>query len=227
MNPFDSLRSLERAAIFFVILLLLAVFFAGRASAQTSPTLTFTAELTRGVETITPKLTWSTTPAADSCTASGDAAWTGTKPGAGSVTLPAVNTSKTYSLVCSWPGDTARLSWTAPTQYTNGDALTVAKYTVASGTVQGDVQNPNLPSTVRVDEILSTLTFKQLTDLGAPGTYYFCLRAFDAAGTASDCSRKADGTLPSKVITADAAQTRTVTVTVDPKPKAPGALTVE
>jgi hypothetical protein len=70
--------------------------------------------------TLTPTLTWSTTPAAASCTASGDAAWTGSKAASGTVTLAnfPTTTAKFYALVCNWPGDTqALLTWTPPTQF--------------------------------------------------------------------------------------------------------------
>lgn len=104
-----------------VLLCVGAMFCAASANAQT-PTLTFTLEAssTDG-STVVPKLTWSTSPAAASCTASGD--WTGTKAASGNETLAAVSASKSYTMLCTWPGDlTCRLSWVAPTQNNNGTA---------------------------------------------------------------------------------------------------------
>lgn len=219
-------RALARFFLFVAIVLMALAFFAGRANAQAAaPTLTFTAELTRGVESVVPKLSWNTIPAATSCTASWD---TAAKTGTGTATLPAITASKTYTLACTWPGDVeADLKWTAPTTYTDGTQLTVAKYTFAYGTVQGDVSNTVPPAGVKTATITAPATAHHLSNVGAAGTYWFCGRAWDAAGLASDCGRKLDGTLPSKVITGSASQTRSVAITVDPKPAAPTNFTVE
>lgn len=66
-----------------------------------------------------PNLTWSTTPAAASCAASG--AWSGTKGASGTETAAAIKATATYTLTCSWPADaTANLSWIGPTANTDG-----------------------------------------------------------------------------------------------------------
>lgn len=222
-------RAAARFFLFLAVVLILAAFYAGKAHGQSAPVLTFTSEVTRSVESAVPKLTWATTPAATSCTASGDAAWTGTKTASGTVTLPAITSSKNYSLVCTWPGDAeATLKWTAPTTYTNGDPLTVAKYTFAYGTIQGDVTTLPVPATVKSVTLNAPATTHHLSNVGAAGTYWFCGRAWDAAGLSSDCGLMADGsTLPSKVITGSASQTRSVSITIDPKPASPTGLTVE
>lgn len=184
---------------------------------QTSPTLTFTAETTVGVESVVPKLTWATTPAATSCTASGATDWTGTKAASGTVTLAAINASKTYTLVCNWPGDTsATMTWTAPTQNTDGSSLTnLAGYkafwgtnSALTGATTRDITNP------------STLT-TSLTGL-ATGTWYFGVKAYNSAGTESAMSN-----IASKTITSTSGVTRTVGIVVNPRPNAPTALTVE
>jgi hypothetical protein len=98
-----------------VLLIILAVFSVSANAQAASPTLTFTAQTTTGNGSVVPALTWATSPAAQSCTASGDPAWTGTKAAAGTQTLAAITSSKTYQLVCTWPGDTtATISWTDP-----------------------------------------------------------------------------------------------------------------
>jgi len=173
-----------------------------------------------------PKLSWSTAPAATSCTASWD---TAAKTGSGSATLAAINVSKTYTMTCTWPGDIeADLTWTAPTTYTNGNPLTVAKYTFAYGTVQADVTNSVPPTGVKTVTVTAPATSHHLSNVGTAGTYWFCGRAWDAAGISSSCGYMQDGvTLPSKVITGSETQTRSVAITVDPKPAAPTNFTVK
>jgi len=78
------------------LLTLFLLIFALPVSAQN--TLTFTAEVTSGVETVVPVLTWDTIPLADACTASGD--WAGGKPPSGTETLPAISGSATYNIQC-------------------------------------------------------------------------------------------------------------------------------
>lgn len=221
-------RALARFFLIVGFVLILAAFYAGRAHGQNAPILTFASEVTRSVESAVPKLSWNTVPAATSCTASGDAAWTGTKAASGSVTLASITSTKNYTLVCTWPGDVeATLKWTPPTLYTDGTPLTVAKYTFAYGTNASDVGLAAYPTTVKLATIPAPAVTHHLSSVGPAGTYFFCGRAYDAAGTPSACARNTDGTLPSKVITGSAAQTRSVSVTIDPKPASPTGLTVE
>lgn len=199
-------------------LLALALLVGSCAHAQAAPTLTFTPEFTRGLESVVPKFTWSTTPAAASCAASGATDWTGTKPASGTATLAAITASKTYTLACSWPGDDkAVLTWTAPTTYTNGSPLTIAKYQVRFGTNQADVDAGTGSAQTR-DHNFPTSTTATVTGITTPGTYFFCVRVLDAAGMPSDCGKSAAGVMPSKVITGSANQSRSIALTVDPKP---------
>ena len=208
-----------------LLLLAVALIFAGHAHAQT---LTFTSKLTRSVESMTPELTWSTAPAGATCVASGDAAWTGSKPAAGAVTLAVITTSKNYSLSCTWPGDTqATLNWIAPTTYTHGGPLVVASYSAVYGLNATEVLSA-IPPAATTDEktFPAPAVTNVITGLNVPGTYFFCLRALDAAGTPSECGKTQAGAQPSKVITGSSVQTRAVSVTVDPKPAAPAGLSV-
>src|ERR1044072_5955990 len=81
------------------------------AQAQTAGTINFTANKTSATGSLTPVLTWSTSPVAPSCSASG--AWSGTKFASGSETLAAITASKSYTLTCAWGNGTAKISWTA------------------------------------------------------------------------------------------------------------------
>lgn len=199
------------------------------AYAQT-PSLTFSAESVVGVESVVPKFTWSTSPAGATCTASGDAAWTGAKLGSGSEVLASINASKSYTLSCNWPGDTqAELMWLRPTTYTNGSPLTVAKYTVAFSTSLTDVLLSPLPAGVQKrDHNFPAAQSATVTGITAPGTYFFCVRALDAAGTASDCGKRVDDqTYPAKTITGAASQSRSISITVNPKPGAATSVEVK
>lgn len=190
-------------------------------------TLTFTAQTTTGAGSVVPVLTWSTTPAATSCTASGDTAWTGTKAASGTQTLAAITASKTYTLACSWPGDTqARLTWVAPTTNTDGSALAKC----ASQTV---TDLPCLKSyVVSRGSSSSTLSDSRAVDnrdaLGftwtglSVGTHFFGVKAVTAQGVQSSVSN-----VVSKVISAPIDVNRNVAITVNPQPNPPSNLTVE
>lgn len=172
------------------IALLLA---AGPLLAQTAPTGSFTLATTVNANgTLTPTLTWSTTPAATGCTASGDSAWSGAKAASGTQTLAAfpTTTPKAYALVCTWPGDTqALLTWTPPTQNTDGSSLTnLAGYRISYGraaTTLDQVVQLNNPS-------LTTYTISGLS----VATWFFGIKAYTTQGAESALSN-----VISKVIT--------------------------
>lgn len=189
------------------------------AGAAASQTLTFTAETVTGTESVVPKLTWGSTPVAASCTASGDAQWTGAKLASGTVTLSAINASRTYTLTCNWPGDTqAILSWIAPTTNTDGTPLTnLAGFNAYYGTT-ADLSGADTKSKQFANAGASTGTITAL----APGTYFFGVKAYNTLGISSDFSN-----IGSKVITASANVTRSTAITVNPKPAPATGLTVQ
>jgi len=164
-----------------IVLLLVA----GPLLAQTAPTGSFTlATQINANGTLTPTLSWSTTPAATSCMASGDSAWSGTKAASGIQTLTAFSTTtpKAYALVCTWPGQTqAMLTWIPPTLNTDGTSLTnLAGYRVswgASATALTQVAQVSNPSTVNY-------TITNLTE----GTWFFGVKAYTTQGSESDLS---------------------------------------
>jgi hypothetical protein len=165
------------------LLQILALALLAPAAFAQTPSLTFTLETTTpdGLQ-ILPRLIWSTTPAATSCTASGASTWTGTKPASGNVQLAGVNTSQTYGLVCNWPGvSVVALAWEAPTQNTDGSPLTdLAGFRVRWGNAANNlgagvyIQNPAARS----------WTSGALT----PGTWFFGVHAFNALGLESAIS---------------------------------------
>lgn len=194
-------------------LLCLAIVGVEQAHAQAAPSLTFTPSATTGAGSVVPVLTWSTTPVAQSCTASGD--WSGTKAASGTETLAAITQSRTYNLTCTWPaGTSATLRWTPPTTNTDGSTLTdLRSYTVHYGTsATALAQTKNVTN--------ASATSDTVTGLAA-GTWYFCVRAVNAASVSSDCSNTA-----TKVLSASNVN-RSVGIVVNPKPSGPTALTAE
>jgi hypothetical protein len=83
----------------------------------------------------------------------------------------------------------AVLSWTAPTQNTNGSELTnLQGYRVVYGR-----SSSSLDQTVQIAN--PTVATHTLTDL-ASGTWYFAVKAYTAAGAESDVSNTATKTIP-------------------------------
>ena len=155
----------------------------------------FTIETTAGTGgQVVTKLTWATSPAGATCTASGG--WTGTKAGSGSETLPAAAPPLNYALECTWPGTStsAALSWVAPTTNTDGTALAkcaastdtgpcLAKYRICRGataTTTTDCRDHNFPSA----------TSANWTGL-AVGTHWFGVKAVTGQGAESALSNTA------------------------------------
>ncbi len=174
--------------------------------------ISFTAEVTSGVETVVPVLTWDTTPLADDCVASGD--WSGSKGPSGTETLPAITSSATYNITCNWIDDKATLTWTAPTQNTDGTPLTdLAGFKIYYGLSQGGpydevVDIPDAGATTHVVQPL------------ASGAWFFVATAYNAIGTESDVSNEA-----MKILGEETDQ-ESVGITVNPKPASPDNLTV-
>lgn len=164
--------------------------------AQAAPTGSFTLATQINADgTLTPTLTWSTTPAATSCVASGDSAWAGPKAASGTQVLepfPA-STPKAYALLCTWPEQTqAFLTWTPPTENTDDTPLTnLAGYRVHWGTTQMSLTNvAQLPDPSAVSYIVSDL---------APGTWFFGVRAYTSQGAESDLSNIVSRTMTDPV----------------------------
>ncbi len=195
-----------------VLLCVAAMLCAAQARAQTV-TLAVEARSTDG-STVVPKLTWSTTPAATSCAASGD--WSGSKATSGTETLANVSASKSYTLTCTWPGDTScRLTWIPPTKNNNG-----TDYTNPGGfRIQYGRSQTELDQSVYLQQpTATTWTCPAL----AAGTWWFGVRTYNALGLESALTSP----LVSKTLTASQSAARTVTVgfTV---PGPPTGLTVQ
>lgn len=210
-----------------ILLVLVLLAIVQPAAAQT-PTLDFSvATSTSDGRTVTPALTWSTTPAAQSCTASGATDWTGTQAVSGTVTLNAISATRSYSLSCTWPGDTtATIRWTAPTTNTDGSALAkctsqtevgscLRSFMVVKGTT---AQNVGSDGRVVNDRNATSYAW---TGLPA-GTHWFSVIAINGNDMQSEQAMPP----ASKVITTATTQSRTLEVAVR-FPSSPGTVTVQ
>lgn len=199
-----------------VLLCVAAVLMATTAAAQTPPALTFTLEAkSADGATVAPKLTWSTTPAATSCTASGD--WSGVKLHAGTETLASVTSSKAYTLVCNWPGDLAcTVRWVPPTTNVGGSNYTnPGGFRVQYGRVATD-----LDQSVYIQNPAAT-TWQCPATLTA-GTWFFGVRAYNAQGLESALTAPP----ASKLLTVSQSVTRALNLGFS-IPSSPTAVTAE
>jgi hypothetical protein len=198
------------------------------AHAQVAPTMTFTAQNTVGAGSVVPVLTWSSTPAAQSCAAAGDPAWTGTKAASGTQTLAAITSSATYQLTCTWPGDTtATISWTPALTRTDGTPMPKCSSQTATGNclrsflvVRGSDATTVGSDSKAVDD--RNATSYAWTGLPA-GTHFFSVVQVDGDGVMSDQAAPP----ASKTITSTANVSRSVTITVNPKPSPATAVTAK
>ena len=186
---------MKNTALFIVLFLA-----ASAVQAQTAGTVTLSANSTSATGEMTPRLTWSTSPVATSCTASGG--WSGTKAPSGAQTLSNINASTSYTLTCSWSTGSTTVNWTAPTTNTDGTPLTnLAAFRVYYGN-----SSTSLTRVKEVNDISSSSTsISALT----PATWYFKVRAVNANQIESG-----DSNISSKVISgASAAKTVSIRIT--------------
>jgi len=180
--------------------LLLLVLLIGTANAQE---IVFTAETTTGDATVTPVLSWITTPAANSCMASGD--WIGEKGAVGTETLPDIQASATYVLDCFWTIGMATLTWTPPTTNTDGTTLTDLTsykiYQLAGGAVVAEILNSDI----------GAIPPFVINDLPA-GEHCWVVAAINSRDIESALSNEACKTITSE------SGSRGVAITVNPAP---------
>jgi hypothetical protein len=191
-------------------------------ASSSSSSGTFTVTPAEGYAPLSAVIAWNV-PGATTCTAGGS--WTGGKAASGSQTVTNLTANATYTLVCSKTSTSSsgsvRLSWTAPTQNTDGTALTdLAGYRILHGSsasaLSSVVQVPNAGlSSFLVD--------------GLPiGTRYFAVRAYTSDGRESANSNVASKTIAGSSSTVEIFNaSRTVTVRARPDPNPPTGLVVE
>jgi hypothetical protein len=157
--------------------------------ADPPPTLSFTASPESVAQNGSTTLSWDS-PGATGCVASGD--WSGNKARAGSQTLSGLMIDRQFNLVCSGSGGsvngtvdvtvvlsangTALMSWTPPTENTDGSALNdLSGYRIHYGTSPGnysdtiDIDNPGLSSYL-IENLTSSAWYFSITAINASGT---------------------------------------------------------
>ena len=197
---------------------LLAALFAVSPAWAATPAVTLTASPSSGASPVATILSWSTVPAALSCMASGG--WSGNHSPSGSASI-LVTASTTYTLTCTWAGAATTapvtVTWTPPTENTNGTALT----NLASYNVYLDTVNP--PGKV-IANVLSPATTFVIASPPA-GTDYIAVTALNSQAGASSLSNIVTLTVASVAGTA-VTETASATVTVAAAlPAAPTAVT--
>ncbi len=186
------------------IIAVLLTAFSSMAFGQAAPTVTLTASPTTGPSPLQTTLTWSSTNAS-SCTASGG--WTGARPTSGSQVITGLTANTSFTLTCSGGSGSARLSWTATTDNTDGTPATIQSYEVYSG---------SSAAAVGLSSPIATVPGLSYTANGLPvGLTYFGVRAVRIDGVRSDMSN-----IASKNTTAQTASA-SASVTVTSKPSAP------
>jgi hypothetical protein len=133
--------------------------------------------------------------------------------------LPAVTSTSQYKLDCKWPGaaGSATIAWVPPTTNGDGSPLTdLAGYRIFYGTAQGSLNT-------RQDVAGAATASANVSNLTSGSTYYFVVRALNAAGIES-----ADSNVASKAIVGGTPPTASAssTVTVDKVPSPPTGVTV-
>ncbi len=160
-------------------------------SAPPAPTLSFSANPQSVLQNDSTSLSWSASDAT-SCVASGG--WTGNKGLTGNEDSGPLSVDTQFTLTCTGPGGTvvesvqvtvvlngngsATVSWTPPTNNTDGSPLTdLAGYKIYYGTAPGsydevvDINNPGMTSYV-IENLL-------------PGDWYFAMTAYNTSGIES------------------------------------------
>lgn len=188
-------------------------------------TINFDVDTATGDGQLVTTATWSTTPAAASCRATGAPEWAGDKAGSGTQQLT-LTSSVTLNLECTWPGTSiVEFSWTPATQnvdntpYTDPHIVRI-KYTFNAQLAGG----PDVCSTtsgdvcVDVDDPIGARpTMRTVTGITQTGTMRARAYHRNQRGAWSDASNAVE-----KVFTGLVTVTESVGITVNPKPGAPG-----
>ena len=184
------------------------------AHAQTAGVVTLSANQSSAQTSMVPVLTWSTSPIAQSCLASGG--WSGDRAVSGTQTQPSIDVSTSYTLTCIWSDGTAIVSWIAPTTNVDGsDLLDLAGFNVAYGNSSNALTQVALVD----DNTRSSYTVQSLS----PAIWYFAVRAFNTHQVESD-----DSNVAQKDVTgARAATTAPITIVEAPPPPPPPTDTLQ
>ena len=192
------------------VLILLVLLLGINTCRAANVTVQLSASPTTGISPLPVTLNWSSTGAV-SCNASGG--WSGAKALSGSETVTLTSTA-TFTLTCSAADGSAQLTWTAPTQNTDGSNIpatgpgSLAGFKLFHAPLQTNVATAT-PIVIN-DKAATTYT---ITGLPA-GQRYYGAKAFNVELVDSDMSGLVNNvvTIPSSAVNA------AVTVTTKPKP---------
>jgi len=184
-------------------------------SAHAQIAVTLTSSAPSGISPHSHALTWSA-PGATGCTASGS--WTGAKAASGTQAITGLRANASYRLDCVGtavtPPCSATLTWTPPTQNTDGSALTnLAAYDVSYGATCSELS--------AVKAVPAPATGTVVTGISGPTC--FGVKARSATGVQSALSNTVTKACPGPTTPTGSAQ---VAVTVDTQPAPPTGLAV-
>lgn len=181
--------------------------------AQEAPSITIQVTPTSGVESVTPTITWEAK-GVKSCTATGG--WAGNKPLTGTETLPAIDRSAIYGLVCVTTDGRIVITWQPPTQNTNGTPLTdLAGFKVYQASTEAGLR------TATPVPVAGAAKTSLVVDNAPVGMVWTEVTAYNAAGVESDRSAR---------VAQDVKQVSTTAqqpVEVKTKPNPPTATAIE
>lgn len=205
--------------VFLVVALLLCAF-----GAQAQDTLSFTMTTTvNGANQVEPRLSWSTSPPAVSCAATGD--WSGTKGPSGDEQQAGTLVSKSYTLQCSWPGDSiVSFTWTPATMNENNTAYTDPQLVRIKYTFGATAPTPTTPCGGAVvcvdvpDPFAARPTMKTVTGITNIGTLRAIAQHINSQNAAS-----APSNVATKVFTGNVGVTQNVVLNFPGTPQDFGA----
>lgn len=195
---------------FFLLLTSLALLSTAEA-ANVSVTLSISPQ--QSPQPTAPTITWNSTGAA-TCVASDG--WSGTKTIAGSETLPQVTKTTKFTLTCSSPTGAVTVDWTAPTQWSDGTALT----TISGWQI---VLGPTA-TTMSSGPVIANAAARTAIVEAPAGTQFFAVRTRAKNNNGQDID-SVDSTPISFNVVPDKA-VGAVTLTVDVRPLPPTNVTV-
>lgn len=205
----------------FTLMLILASF---PALAQNA--ITITPSVTQGNGSITTSISWATSPplaTGTPCTASGHPQWSGPKAGSGTNPPITISTSGSLpiSMTCNFPGDSiVTFTWTPPTQNTDNSPLTnLESYRIKHTFNAALTADATVAATGEVHtDVPVGQTMRTITGITQMGTLRASIFAKNSSQVFSSPSN-----VVMKVFTGNVPVTQTVTITVNPVPKAPGS----
>jgi hypothetical protein len=190
----------------------------------------FTVSNDRGDGTLVTTVSWGTEPTAQSCTATGYAAWAGPKAPSGSETFTiAESGGHAFNLSCVWPGDSiVTYEWTPATQNTDGSPYVDRKNTVIVRTFDAAFDFANIDPVATCASPPAGVGCATLDDAASPRPSVHTVTGITQTGTLRSSAYhvnqqdawSAASNVATKLFTGVVTVADSVGVTVDPVPRA-------